>query len=252
MSSRCSTGAAITPFPLPPDGPGEHADQSQARSPTQREPRASAIHPRGICSPVRPARQSQGQSQTQTEIQAQTQTQTQTQPRPSSEPSPDLSRSSSARGARLSSSILPALRLAGLAPDPDRDRDRAREMRSSRSRDPPSKSKAILTLKLSGSSFLDTIIRDDRSKDPLYILETSNEVTSIVRLDHPRDVPVKAATVQWPLHPVRAKGKSGRTIQIGGGSWREAEDLLKAGPLGNTACVPSSRSPALALRLTAR
>ncbi|KAH9942355.1 uncharacterized protein BXZ73DRAFT_74628 [Epithele typhae] len=108
-------------------------------------------------------------------------------------------------------------------------------MRSSRSRDAPTRSKALLTLKLSGSSFLDTVIRDDRTKDPLYILETSNDLTTIYRLDHPRDEPIKAATVQWPLHPVRVKGKSGRTVQIGGGSWREAEEFLKSGPLGNTA-----------------
>ena len=160
-----------------------------------------------------------------------------------SQPSPDLSRSPSARSARMSSSLLPALRLAGLAPDPDRERDRARDrssrdMRSSSSRsskDTHTKPRPLLVLKLSGSSFLDAIIRDDRSKDPLYILETSSDITSIHRLDHPRDVPIKAATVQWPLHPVRVKGKSGRTIQISGGSWREAEDILKSGPLGNTA-----------------
>ncbi|KAI0645806.1 hypothetical protein C8Q79DRAFT_1001315 [Trametes meyenii] len=108
-------------------------------------------------------------------------------------------------------------------------------MRSSRAREPPPKPRPLLILKLSGSSFLDTIIRDDKTKDPLYILETTRELTNIYRLDHPRDEPVRAATVQWPLHPVRIKGKSGRTIQFGNGSWREAEDLLKAGPLGSTA-----------------
>ncbi|KAI0775821.1 hypothetical protein BD413DRAFT_602983 [Trametes elegans] len=108
-------------------------------------------------------------------------------------------------------------------------------MRSSRAREPPSKPRPLLALKLSGSSFLDTIIRDDKTKDPLYILETTRELTVVYRLDHPRDEPVKAATVQWPLHPVRIKGKSGRTVQFGNGSWRESEDLLKTGPLGSNA-----------------
>ncbi|KAI0744086.1 hypothetical protein C8Q80DRAFT_1272673 [Daedaleopsis nitida] len=150
--------------------------------------------------------------------------------RPSSQQCPNLSRSSSARSARLSSSLIPALRLAGLALDHDRDRD----MRSSRRESTP-KPKPLLVLKLSGSSFLDSVIRDDKSKDPIYITETSNEVTSLYRLDHPRDEPTKAATFQWPIHPVRTKGRSGRSVQFGNGSWREAEDVLKSGPLGNTA-----------------
>lgn len=110
-------------------------------------------------------------------------------------------------------------------------------MRSSRPRDQPSKPRPLAVLKLSGSSFLDTIVRDDKNKDPLYIIETSAETTVIYRLDHPRDEAIKAATIQWPVHPVRTRGKSGRSVQIGNGSWREAEDLLKSGPLGNTACV---------------
>ncbi|PIL35959.1 hypothetical protein GSI_01619 [Ganoderma sinense ZZ0214-1] len=157
------------------------------------------------------------------------------------DPSPDLSRSSSARSARRSSSFLPSFRLAGFSSDRDRDRRdndrRSRDMRSRSSKDsqPKPKPKPLLVLKLSGSSFLDTVIRDDKTKDPLYILETSAENTSIYRLDHIRDEPIKAATVQWPVHPVRVKNKSGRSIQFGIGSWREAEDVLKNGPLGNTA-----------------
>ncbi|KAI0663417.1 hypothetical protein C8Q70DRAFT_930541 [Cubamyces menziesii] len=163
-------------------------------------------------------------------------------PHPTNSPSPsspDLSRSSSQRGARLSSSFFPALAKARLALSSASaaasSSPSSREMRSSRPREPPPKPKPLLVLKLSGSSFLDTIIRDDKTKDPLYILETARELTSIYRLDHPRDEPVKAATVQWPLHPVRIKGKTGRSIQFGNGSWREAEDLLKTGPLGSTA-----------------
>ena len=152
-----------------------------------------------------------------------------------------ISRASSARGADPGTLLRPASRAPRHgAPGESREpvRDRPRDMRYSRSsKDPPPKPRPILILKLSGSSFLDTVIRDDKSKDPIYINETSNEVTTIYRLDHPRDEPIKAATIQWPVHPVRTKGKSGRSVQFGGGSWREAEDLLKSGPLGNTACV---------------
>ncbi|KAI9067279.1 hypothetical protein FKP32DRAFT_1683913 [Trametes sanguinea] len=161
-----------------------------------------------------------------------------------------LSRSSSQRAARLSS-FFPALAKAGLvissssssssaaaASSPlsaHPSSSSAREMRSSRPREQSSKPKALLALKLSGSSFLDTVIRDDKTKDPIYILETVRELTHVYRLDYHRDEPVKAATIQWPIHPVRVKGKTGRSIQFGNGSWREAEELLKTGPLGSNA-----------------
>ncbi|OSD06978.1 hypothetical protein PYCCODRAFT_1456561 [Trametes coccinea BRFM310] len=165
-----------------------------------------------------------------------------------------LSRSSSQRAARLSS-FFPALAKAGLvlsssssafssspaaaaASSPasaHSSSSSAREMRSSRPREQSSKTKALLALKLSGSSFLDTVIRDDKTKDPIYILETVRELTHVYRLDYHRDEPVKAATIQWPIHPVRVKGKTGRSIQFGNGSWREAEELLKTGPLGSNA-----------------
>ncbi|CDO68955.1 hypothetical protein BN946_scf184782.g3 [Trametes cinnabarina] len=157
---------------------------------------------------------------------------------------PELSRSSSHRVARLSSSFFPALAKARLAlsspsasaSSSPSSASAAREMRSSRPREQSSKqSKALLVLKLSGSSFLDTVIRDDKTKDPVYILETTRELTHVYRLDHHRDEPVKAATIQWPIHPVRVKGKTGRSIQFGNGSWREAEELLKTGPLGSNA-----------------
>ncbi|KAH9892672.1 hypothetical protein C8Q73DRAFT_67873 [Cubamyces lactineus] len=221
-SSARGLSSRIDPFPLDDrpsrDSQSHHAD-ADSRSPADGPSPSARSEP--------PERASQTVTQ---------------DPHPTNSPSPsspDLSRSSSQRGARLSSSFFPALAKARLAlssasaaasssPSP-------REMRSSRPREPPPKPKPLLVLKLSGSSFLDTIIRDDKTKDPLYILETARELTSIYRLDHPRDEPVKAATVQWPLHPVRIKGKTGRSIQFGNGSWREAEDLLKTGPLGSTA-----------------
>lgn len=238
-SPTSPTRRTITPYPLVRPSGDQHQDGSGrgpsagakagvggggARASTSALPSASASGSRSGSQARTSGTAADSSSPTRTQASRQ-----------SFQPSPDLSRSSSARSARLSSSLLPALRLAGLVADPDRDLPR-RDMRSTRSsRDASQKQRPLVILKLSASSFLDTVIRDDKSKDPLYILETTGENTAIYRLDHPRDEPIKAATVQWPVQPVRVKGKSGRSIQFGGGSWRESEELLKAGPLGNTA-----------------
>ncbi|OBZ70854.1 hypothetical protein A0H81_09226 [Grifola frondosa] len=105
----------------------------------------------------------------------------------------------------------------------------------SRARSVPPSPKSLLSLKLSGPSFLDTVIRDESTKEPLYIIETVREVTTVHRLDPVLSLANKTATVEWPLTPVRIKGKSGRTVQLGNGSWRDVEDFFKVGPLGNTA-----------------
>jgi len=94
----------------------------------------------------------------------------------------------------------------------------------------------ILTLKLSGPSFLDTVIRDTVSKQPLYIIETVRDLTNIYRLDSRLREAGKAAAVQWPPNFTatgKGKGKSGKSVQMGSGSWRDAEDLLKQSALGN-------------------
>ena len=98
----------------------------------------------------------------------------------------------------------------------------------------------LLTVKLSGPSFLDTVIRDTVTKDPLYIIETSRDLTHVYRLDASRREAGKAASIQWPQTvsaSSKGKGRSGKTVQMSNGSWRDTDEFLKAGPLGNLACV---------------
>ncbi|KZT71813.1 hypothetical protein DAEQUDRAFT_763642 [Daedalea quercina L-15889] len=121
----------------------------------------------------------------------------------------------------------------------DRDRDmvptRSKSLANTRSsaEQPP-----LLTVKLSGPSFLDTVIRDTVTKDSLYIIETSRDLTHVYRLDASRREAGKAASIQWPQtvsQSSKGKGRSGKSIQISSGSWRDAEDFLKVGALGNLA-----------------
>ncbi|KAH9948935.1 hypothetical protein B0H21DRAFT_195537 [Amylocystis lapponica] len=93
----------------------------------------------------------------------------------------------------------------------------------------------ILTLKLSGPSFLDNVLWDKQAREPLYILETDRERTNIYRLDSQLREAGRAASIQWPPNvsgSSKGKGKSGKTIQMGSGAWRDVEDFLKLGPLG--------------------
>ncbi|KAH9839221.1 uncharacterized protein C8Q71DRAFT_503334 [Rhodofomes roseus] len=122
---------------------------------------------------------------------------------------------------------------------PDRDRDmvptRSKSLATPRT---PAEQPPLLTVKLSGPSFLDTIIRDTVTKDPLYIVETSREMTHVYRLDASRREAGKAASIQWPQtvsQSSKGKGRSGKSIQMSNGSWRDAEDFLKVGALGNLA-----------------
>ncbi|KAI0949042.1 hypothetical protein AcW1_008755 [Taiwanofungus camphoratus] len=171
-------------------------------------------------------------------------------PRPHTTGSAVTSPTASSSCGRPSSFSLPApvLRLLDIAGN-DKDRDRERSEMPSPSRtqsmsssgprapQPPPGPPPILTLKLSGPSFLDTVIKDNSSKEPLYIIETVADMTSIYRLDSRLREAGKAATIQWPPNVVSGKGKgrSGKSIQMGSGSWRDADDFLKLGALGNLA-----------------
>ncbi|THH02269.1 hypothetical protein EW026_g579 [Hermanssonia centrifuga] len=106
---------------------------------------------------------------------------------------------------------------------------------SSSSPPPPGGSSALTTLKFTGPSLLDVVAKDNATKEPLYIIETVRDNTCIYRLDSERREAVKAATVQWPQTLSKGKGKTGRTVQLGHGRWRETEEFLKYGALGNFA-----------------
>ena len=155
----------------------------------------------------------------------------------------DLSRMSS-------SSVFPALRrLETSSGDGSLSPRRSMSLRPStasgaldRSNTTSSSSRApgdtsLLNLRFSGPSFLDVVVKDGETKDAMYILETVRESTCIYRLNGPTREAIKAATVQWPQTLVKGKGKTGRTVQMGEGRWRDSEEFLKYGALGNTAYV---------------
>lgn len=99
----------------------------------------------------------------------------------------------------------------------------------------------IVTLKLTGPSFLDVVAKDSVTKQPVYIMETVRNSTNVYRLDSATNEAVKTATVQWP--PTAAKGRSsGRSLQMHNGRWRDTEEFLKFGTLTNFLCVPVARS----------
>ncbi|KAJ7045835.1 hypothetical protein C8F04DRAFT_1173781 [Mycena alexandri] len=95
-------------------------------------------------------------------------------------------------------------------------------------------SKAVLvTLKLSSQSFLDSLVKDDASRDPLYVIRTTGTATSVLRRD-PWDGLVKTAEIKWPK-TIPTKGKTRETlgvlVQMGDGRWQSADTILKPGSL---------------------
>lgn len=102
------------------------------------------------------------------------------------------------------------------------------------------KDSALISLKFTGPSFLDVVIKDNDTKDALYIIETVRDDTTVYRLDAQSRQGIPTATVKWPQSLVKGKGKSGRTVKIGDGRWRDAEEFLKYGALGNYAYVSTA------------
>jgi hypothetical protein len=112
----------------------------------------------------------------------------------------------------------------------------------------------IVTLKLTGPSFLDVVAKDGVTKQPLYIMETVRDSTFVYRLDGASNEAVKAATVQWPQH-ITKKTNAGRTVQMHNGRWHDTEEFLKFGTLTNflyvsPACPFLSRASRSGQKLT--
>lgn len=100
--------------------------------------------------------------------------------------------------------------------------------------------KALLTLKLSSISFLDTNVNDGLSNDPLYTLKTANMCTTLMRYD-PWDGSTKIAEIRWPRQvPVRVKGKEnlqGVSLRMNGQT-KSVESFLKYGTLSGYVYCP--------------
>ncbi|KAJ7187935.1 hypothetical protein C8R46DRAFT_1053104 [Mycena filopes] len=91
----------------------------------------------------------------------------------------------------------------------------------------------LVTLKLSSQSFLDSIVKDDASRDPLYVIRTTGTATSVLRRD-PWDGLIKTAEVKWPkIIPTKGKTREtlGVLVQMADGRWQSADSILKPGSL---------------------
>lgn len=86
----------------------------------------------------------------------------------------------------------------------------------------------LLTLRLSSPSFLDSTVNDDITKEPLYIIRTTDTSTTIRRAD-PWEGNTKTADINWPRNaPAKGKGVSdGILIQMRGVRWKGSETLLR-------------------------
>ncbi|KAJ7495893.1 hypothetical protein B0H11DRAFT_2001076 [Mycena galericulata] len=91
----------------------------------------------------------------------------------------------------------------------------------------------LVTLKLSSQSFLDSVIKDDASRNPLYVIRTAGTSTSVLRAD-PWDGLTKTAEIKWPQR-IPTKGKTKETlgvlVQMSDGRWQTGDTILKPGTI---------------------
>lgn len=91
----------------------------------------------------------------------------------------------------------------------------------------------LLTLKLSSHSFLDSVVNDDFTAEPLYIINTLGPSTTIERAD-PRgegNATTTTADIKWPKAVSGKCVSDGILIQLRGARWKGGESLLKRGTL---------------------
>ncbi|KIK69098.1 hypothetical protein GYMLUDRAFT_67793 [Collybiopsis luxurians FD-317 M1] len=137
------------------------------------------------------------------------------QQRPGSSQSMDNSKLS--RASVLPSAVFPYLRRLDTGPD----------FIPSTHKDP------LLVFTLSSQSFLDTKVKDDLSRLPLYTISTLGTSTRIFRAD-PWNGDTKTAEIHWPvLDPGKGKGKEldGVSIQVRNGREKPAGTFLRPGSI---------------------
>ena len=87
----------------------------------------------------------------------------------------------------------------------------------------------LLVLTFSSTSFLDSTVYDQRTQQPLYVLNTSSGATTVMR-SRAWERSVTAADIRWPLtQPAETKGKHLKwvLVQIGSCPWRSGWDVLR-------------------------
>jgi hypothetical protein len=87
----------------------------------------------------------------------------------------------------------------------------------------------LMTLRLSSPSFLDSVVHDDSSDNPLYVIDTDDNVTKLRRSD-PKGF-VKVCSVRWPTDPIKSMSRKnkdlvGVEVAFGKGAWKPADDFL--------------------------
>jgi hypothetical protein len=87
----------------------------------------------------------------------------------------------------------------------------------------------LMTLRLSSPSFLDSVVHDGPSENPLYVIDTDANVTKVRRSD-PKGF-VNVSRVRWPADCQKSsfrknKGLNGVEVVFGKGHWKPADEFL--------------------------
>lgn len=88
-------------------------------------------------------------------------------------------------------------------------------------------SEPLITLKLSSPSFLESVVHDDLSANPLYVIETQDNTTKIRRTDNKGFLNV--SRVRWRQNAKtsrRSRELVGIQVAFGKGPWKPAEEFL--------------------------
>ncbi|KAH8995227.1 hypothetical protein EDB86DRAFT_1182533 [Lactarius hatsudake] len=113
-------------------------------------------------------------------------------------------------------------------------------LRRLKSPDPATSSQSstnpLMTLRLSSPSFLDSVVHDGSSENPLYVIDTDDNVTKVRRSD-PKGF-VNVSRVRWPtnLHKSsfrKNKDLTGVEVVFGKGHWKPADEFLGYGSLSS-------------------
>lgn len=87
----------------------------------------------------------------------------------------------------------------------------------------------LMTLRLSSPSFLDSVVHDGSSDNPLYVIDTDDNVTKVRRSD-PKGF-INVSRVRWPagiqkLSSRKIKDLAGVEVAFGKGTWKPANEFL--------------------------
>jgi hypothetical protein len=117
-----------------------------------------------------------------------------------------------------------------LKPPPSSTSSILRRLKSADSAVPsPPASHPLMTLRLSSPSFLDSSVNDGSSDNPLYVIDTADNVTKVRRSDQKGFVSV--SRVRWPADRQKSaarknKDLTGVEVVFGKGSWKPANEFL--------------------------